>query len=251
MPLFSHNCRLNLALIRDRVELKFSDDQWSEEFDGADPWVEEVRPTLAPGFGNTQRMGHNIRIRSIFFMYEISHNWDILVGRVPLPGLPTTPPYLHIAPGSIRVLVVWDKQPGITVPSVVPDVIDHALGHVNLDNRERFFIISDRIHPIGRYFMMRDPTVDPATDPTAQQSWPTAVNWDSKCVIVKKIFKKVDLVMSFNDVALAPNPVRGKLYMMFTSTREGRLPNAGSAYTVTASMRLRWHDMSLETPIGS
>jgi len=225
------------------MEMKFSDDQWSEFFDGADPWVQDVNPTLAPGFGNNQRVGQSIRIKSIFFMYEVIHNFNILVGR---DATPSTPPYLDIPPGTVRVLVVWDKQPGITNPSVTPDVIDAPLGHINLDNRERFFIISDRMHPIGRFFMMQNPTLDPETDPLGLQSWPTTVGWDSKCVIVKKIFKKVDLVMSFNTVPNEPNPVRGKLYMMFTSTRSGRLPEAGSTYQVIASMRIRWHDMVSE-----
>lgn len=120
-------------------ELKSNDTNWaSGSFraeTGVSTWFALLLNGIAAGAALNERIGRKIRMKSIYIRANVS-----------VPAAGTT------GNGFIRVMLVYDRQNNATdlgANLTQLFVTDHAVSLMNLDNRERFLVLYDRMTPMG------------------------------------------------------------------------------------------------------
>jgi len=159
---------------------------------------------VATGTDFTNRIGRKILMRSIYIRYRVNNFDNTTVNNCS------------------RVILVYDMQTNGALPAIT-DVLDtiHAESQVNLNNRDRFRIIWDKIHAIGQF------------DTTATQAIA-----GSPTIHVGKKYKKLRLETIFSGTTAAIGSIAtGGLYLI---TVGDAAANAGGLFTL--STRIRFED---------
>lgn len=70
-------------------------------------------------------------------------------GQVQLTPTTSTAAIAATTPQTARMIVLVDLQPNAAAPALADVLTGAAFGHLNLDNRDRFKILRDKIFPLG------------------------------------------------------------------------------------------------------
>lgn len=120
-------------------ELKAVDNNWAANsfsaLTGVSSWHAELINGMAAGAALNERIGRKVQMKSIYIRANVS-----------------VPPTGVTGNGFIRVMLVYDRQNNATdlnlnLTSLF--VTDSAISLMNLDNRERFLVLYDRMTPMG------------------------------------------------------------------------------------------------------
>jgi Geminivirus coat protein/nuclear export factor BR1 family. len=110
---------------------------------------------IAEGNGANQRIGTKVNIES----YNVHMNMRF-------PDEPARNVDSGTFNNFFRYGVVYDRQPNSgSIPSIAGDIFTSFWGHVNKDNRDRFFIISDKFAVLGDFANFQQYIVDPGPPP--------------------------------------------------------------------------------------
>lgn len=147
------------------------------------------------GTGATERIGTKVNLES----YNIHMNM-----RFPDEPSPTT--LSSSFNNFIRYGVFYDRAPnGASLPSLEGDVFEAFWGHLNKNNRDRFFIISDKYAVLGDFANFQRYVVDPGPPPVFSN--PTFF-WTNPRYLIWKEYKDVDLSVTYDiadDTGVDPN----------------------------------------------
>lgn len=92
---------------------------------------------ISPGTGFNERVGRKFVIKSIQLRLHLSYRY---MGD-------TSMAYGAVPAGILRVVLVWDKQPNGVTPAITDIfVTNNAQSMTNLDNRNRFNILMDKVY---------------------------------------------------------------------------------------------------------
>lgn len=158
---------------------------------------------LAPGTGASQRIGKKALMKTLQFRGSVSAN------------VFTTNPFQ----GIVRFLWIYDKQSNATAPTVaqILESSSSATSFMNMDNRDRFVVLADKVMPIDQ-----------------------SGGHESAQV---KLYKKCNLATIFNagTAGTIADITSGSIYLLIMSeTGGGPLPDNLPLLTFTS--RIRYDD---------
>jgi len=159
---------------------------------------------VGQGLGANERVGTKINIES----YNIHANIRVSFQ----PFNTGTDVFSFWNNPIIRYGVVYDRQPDRTTFEAQFDFAElftDFWGHINKDNKDRFFVISDKYTTLGALYNALDP-VDPGPPPAFG---PPISHFTEPRVFIWKEYKDVDLSVIFSDVdELGIEPLSGALW---------------------------------------
>jgi len=153
---------------------------------------------VVQGSGVNERIGTKINIESYNIHANVRVSWSPFD-----TGLDN---FVSVNNRMIRYGVVYDRQPDqTTFQGTFPssDLFTDFWGHVNKDNKDRFFVISDKYTTFGSFYNALDP-VDPGPPPVFG---PPISHWTEPRVFIWKEYKDVDLAVTFglgDDLGIEP-----------------------------------------------
>lgn len=171
-------------------------------------------PVLGADFNN--RIGRKITVKSIY-----------IKGNVKLAAAAAPQTDVDVGASQCRMILLWDMQPNGVVPAVT-DVLVTAVpsSHLNLNNRDRFKIIKDKMFEFDPFIV-----VNVATQ---------AVNCFNRTIHQIKTYKKLNQEVIFNSTngGTIADINTGALYMLWV----GSFGPGTKAASATLSTRVRYTD---------
>lgn len=168
----------------------------------------------AVGANFNERIGRKITLKSVFIRglltFQNAIEWN--ANQVSAAQL-------------ARFMLVWDTQPNGAIPAIT-DVLNtnEAASQLNLNNRDRFRILSDREWALGPF----------------QTGAGTSMVAGDKCSVPFKKYKKLNLEMIFNgnSTGTIADINSGALYMLWI----GSLPTGTTDLVFRGTTRVRYSD---------
>lgn len=169
------------------------------------------------GADMNQRIGRKIQLKSVYIRGHVCTNW----AATPVGATSA------IATQHCRLIILCDYQPNGAAPAVL-DLLATAspLAHLNLNNRDRFKILKDKIYTLGPSFF----------DTTNQQGLSVAPQ-----ILPIKIYKKLNIETIFNATngGSIADITSGALFMFWIGSTAA---SATLASTASLSTRVRYFD---------
>jgi len=175
-----------------------------------------ANPQLGSDFNN--RIGRKVVLKSVYVRGQVKLDW------AGAGGLPAT---AGIAAQMARFILVCDMQPNGAAPAITDILVEAtAESQLNLNNRDRFKILSDKTYVF-------DPVINVQTATQAQLCY-------NRTIYPVKKFKKIDQEMVFNGVngGSIADVTSGALYMVWIGTTASGLGDSNAV----VSTRVRYVD---------
>jgi len=183
---------------------------------------------IEQGVENTERIGSKINIES----FNI-HAWIGILGQA------KNDTDVYIDRPMIRYGVFYDRQPPTDVfaarPNVIGDVFTSFWGHINKDNKDRFFVISDKFTKFGSFHNLKGDIIDPGEPPLIPPTFgPPTTFWTEPRDFIWKEYKDVDLSVTYaNNDVLGLEPLSGALWVFVLQSPE-------TTATATDALNITW-----------
>lgn len=155
-----------------------------------------ANPVLGSDFNN--RIGRKVVLKSAYIRGQVKLDW------AGAGGLPAT---AGIAAQLARFMLVCDLQPNGAAPAITDILVEStAESQLNLNNRDRFRILSDKTYVF-------DPVINVQTATQAQLCY-------NRTIYPVKKYKKIDQEMIFNATngGTVADITSGALYMVWIGT---------------------------------